>query len=146
MKNRNIRDVIGGTALIVIGVFAAVYAQPYEIGQLQNMGPGYFPTVLGILLAILGVCVATPAFFCVGASIKVEWKSLFWVILSILTFALLLNTIGLVGTVASTVLVSSMASNLSWLHRSILSVCISAISYAIFVFGLGMLIPTWPWS
>lgn len=144
MKNKNIRDIIGGTSLIAIGVFAAVHAQPYEFGQLQNMGPGYFPIVLGILLAILGVCVVVPALFCTGTSIKVEWKSLFWVILGILTFAMLLNSLGLISTVIITVLVSSMASNLPWLHRFILSVCIAAIAYAIFVLGLGMLIPTWP--
>lgn len=146
MKNRDFRDLVGGLALVVIGVFAAAHAQQYDLGQLQRMGPGYFPTVLGILLALLGIFVAIPALFRQGTSIKIEWKSLLWVMVSILVFAVCLNSLGLVITAILTVIASSMASDLKWRGRLILSACIAAITYLIFGFGLGMIIPTWPWS
>lgn len=146
MKNRDVRDLVGGLALIAIGLFAAAHAQQYELGQLQRMGPGYFPTALGILLAILGVFVAIPALFRQGTSIHIEWKSLLWVIVSILVFAICLNSLGLVITAILTVLAGSMASDLTWRGRLILSVSVAAITYLIFGFGLGMLIPIWPWS
>lgn len=146
MKNKDIRDVLGGIALIAIGLFAAIHAQQYEIGQLQRMGPGYFPTALGILLAALGAIIAIPALFREGTRIKIEWKSLFWVMLSIIVFAVFLNLLGLVITSILTVLASSMASDLTWRGRLILSVSVAVITYVIFGFGLGMLIPIWPWS
>ncbi len=146
MKNKDIRDILGGIALIAIGLFAAIHAQQYEIGQLQRMGPGYFPTALGILLAALGVIIAVPAFFREGTRIRIEWKSLFWVMLSIIVFAVFLNLLGLVITSILTVFASSMASDLTWRGRLILSVSVAVITYVIFGFGLGMLIPIWPWS
>jgi len=146
MKNRDTRDLLGGIALIAIGIFAAVHAQQYDIGELRRMGPGYFPTALGILLAILGVFIAIPALFREGTRIKIEWKSLFWVMLSIVIFAVFLNMLGLIITAILMVLASSMASDLTWPGRLILSGCVAVITYVIFGFGLGMLIPIWPWS
>ena len=146
MKNRDTRDLIGGIALIAIGVFAALHARQYELGELQRMGPGYFPTALGIILAVLGVLVAVPALFREGTSIKIEWKSLLWVMVSILVFAVLLNHLGMIFTSVLAVIASSMASDIKWKARLILSGCIAAITYLIFSFGLGMVIPVWPWS
>jgi hypothetical protein len=146
MKNKDTRDLIGGIALIAIGVFAALHARQYELGELQRMGPGYFPTALGIILAILGVFVAIPALFREGTSIKVEWKSLVWVMISILVFAVFLNLLGMIITSVLAVIASSMASDIKWRARLILSGCIAAITYLIFSFGLGMVIPVWPWS
>ncbi len=146
MKNRDSRDLMGGIALIAIGVFAAMHARQYELGELQRMGPGYFPTVLGIILAILGVLVAVPALFREGTSIKIEWKSLAWVMVNILVFALLLNHLGMIFTSFLAVIASSMASDIKWKARLILSGCIAFITYLIFSFGLGMVIPVWPWS
>ena len=146
MKNRDTRDLIGGIALIAIGVFAALHARQYELGELQRMGPGYFPTALGIILAVLGVLVAVPALFREGTSIKIEWKSLLWVMVSILVFAVLLNHLGMIFTSVLAVIASSMASDIKWKARLILSGCIAVITYLIFSFGLGMVIPVWPWS
>lgn len=146
MKNRDTRDLVGGILLIAIGIFAALHARQYELGELQRMGPGYFPTALGILLAILGFFVAVPALFREGTSIKIEWKSLFWVMVSILIFAALLNHLGMIFTSVLAVIASSMASDIKWKARLILSGCIAAITYLIFSFGLGMVIPVWPWS
>jgi hypothetical protein len=117
-----------------------------SFGELQRMGPGYFPTALGIILAILGVFVAIPALFREGTSIKVEWKSLVWVMISILVFAVFLNLLGMIITSVLAVIASSMASDIKWRARLILSGCIAAITYLIFSFGLGMVIPVWPWS
>ena len=64
MRHRDTRDLVGGLALTVIGLFAAYYAhEHYEIGNLRRMGPGFFPVSLGLTLAVLGVLVALPAWF-----------------------------------------------------------------------------------
>jgi hypothetical protein len=146
MTSRDWRDVIGGILMIAIGLFAAFYAQRYTLGTLQRMGPGYFPVALGVLLAVLGVFVVLPALFRSGTHIKIQWKSLVWVIASLLTFALLLNQLGLIFTTIITVLVGTLASNLPVQHKLILSLAVTAVTYLIFSFGLGMLMPVWPWS
>jgi hypothetical protein len=146
MKSKDTRDIIGGFALVALGLFAALYAQRYEIGELQEMGPGYFPVALGILLAILGLFIAIPAFFREGTSIEIEWKSLLWVLLSIAIFAIALTTAGLIIATILSVLASSVPSKSSWKTRVILALCVAAITYSVFLFGLGMVLPVWPWS
>ena len=113
MKSKDTRDIIGGFALVALGLFAALYAQRYDIGELQEMGPGYFPVALGILLAILGLFIAIPAFFREGTSIEIEWNSLLWVLLSIAIFAIALTTAGLVIATILSVLASSVPSKSS---------------------------------
>lgn len=146
MKSKDIRDIIGGFALVAIGLFAALHAQRYEIGELQEMGPGYFPAALGILLVILGLFVAIPAFFREGTSIKIEWKSLIWVLISISIFALALTKAGLIVATILSVIAASIPSKSSWKTRLILAVCIAVLTYVVFLFGLGMILPIWPWS
>jgi hypothetical protein len=146
MKSKDTRDIIGGFALVALGLFAALYAQRYEIGELQEMGPGYFPVALGILLAILGLFIAIPAFFREGTSIEIEWKSLLWVLLSIAIFAIALTTAGLIIATILSVLAATVPSKSSWKTRAILALCVAAITYSVFLFGLGMILPVWPWS
>lgn len=147
MKNKDYRDILGGLLMIGIGVFAVVHAQRYELGELQRMGPGFFPVMLGAILAILGVFILIPAFFRQGTSIKVEWQSLIWVIIGIVIFGLLLDTLGLVITSAAMVIATSMPGiDMTWKARLILAAVVAAITYFIFSFALGMVIPVWPWS
>ena len=47
--------------MIVIGLFAVWYAQRYAFGSPRQMGPGFFPVVLGWVLAGLGVLILLPA-------------------------------------------------------------------------------------
>ena len=146
MTNKDYRDIVGGLALIAIGVFAAVHAERYDMGELQRMGPGYFPVALGTLLAILGVFVAVPALFRQGTAVKIEWKSLTWVFAGILAFAFLLNPLGLIFATAISIILFTLASDLTWKVRFILAGCVALITYLIFSFGLGMVLPVWPWS
>jgi len=146
MIKRDLRDVLGGLLMIAIGGFAAIYGQRYQMGQLQQMGPGYFPVVLGSLLAVLGSFIMVPALFRSGTSIVIQWKSLLWVTASIVLFAGLLNVVGLLLATIVCVLTSSMASTLSLKAKIILAVCVACLTYLIFSLGLGMLIPVWPWS
>lgn len=55
------RDFYAGGLMILVGVFAAYVATTYDIGSLADMGPGFFPLVLSVLIAGLGVGIATGA-------------------------------------------------------------------------------------
>ncbi|UOD50000.1 tripartite tricarboxylate transporter TctB family protein [Orrella daihaiensis] len=146
MIKKDLRDLLGGLLMIAIGGFAVIYGQRYEMGQLQQMGPGYFPVVLGSILALLGVFIAVPALFRTGTAIEVQWKSLFWVSASLILFAGLLNIVGVIFATMICVLTSSMASTLPWRKKLILAASIALLTYLIFSLGLGMQFPLWPWS
>lgn len=52
------RDFYAGALLIVFGCIAIVEARQNPFGSLMHMGPGFFPTALGVLLVLLGVLIA----------------------------------------------------------------------------------------
>lgn len=147
MLKRDLRDILGGLIMIAIGLFAAIYGQRYELGQLQRMGPGYFPVSLGWLLALLGVFITVPAFFRQGMRIQVEWKSLIWCTIGVVAFGLALDPLGLVlSTILMVILTSMPGLDMTWKTRIILALVVALITWLIFIFGLGMVIPVWPWS
>ena len=54
MKIKSQQDFFSGLMFMVVGVAFAWGATTYTIGEGARMGPGYFPLVLGILLAAMG--------------------------------------------------------------------------------------------
>jgi hypothetical protein len=47
-----------GALMILVGAAAIYFARPLEMGTAVDMGPGYFPTALGIILTLIGVVIA----------------------------------------------------------------------------------------
>jgi len=55
------RDYYAGALMVFLGLVAAQDARHYAIGTLRQMGPGYFPLALGVILIFLGVVIAGTA-------------------------------------------------------------------------------------
>jgi hypothetical protein len=55
------RDYYAGALMILIGLIAAQDGTHYAMGTLRQMGPGYFPIALGVILIILGMLIAGTA-------------------------------------------------------------------------------------
>ncbi len=55
------RDYYAGALMVLLGVGAAVTGSGYKFGTLARMGPGFMPVVLGVVLAFLGILIATTA-------------------------------------------------------------------------------------
>jgi|ERR1700678_1725836 hypothetical protein len=54
LRYRGSKQRYAGLLLIFFGGFAVIAAQRYPIGTATNMGPGFFPAALGIMLLLLG--------------------------------------------------------------------------------------------
>ncbi len=63
MKITNGKDFWAGLMFIAFGLAFMIIAQNYAMGNAVRMGPAYFPTVLGGLLAVLGGVIFVRAFF-----------------------------------------------------------------------------------
>jgi hypothetical protein len=146
VTSRDTRDILGGVLLTVAGLFFALYAGRYGFGSAARMGPGYFPTLLGWVLAVLGVLIALPALRRPGERLVVRWKSLLLVIASVLFFAFALPRLGLVIAVAGMALLASLADNdLTWRGRALLAAILPVLMVLLFVQGLGMTLPLFWW-
>lgn len=148
MQHRDTKDLVGGLALTALGLFAAYYAnEHYEIGDLRRMGPGFFPVSLGLTLAVLGLLVALPAWFRSGPAIRPAWLTLGLVILSLVVFSFTLKTLGVVFATIVAVFISSIPDkSIGWRFRVVLSIGVAVVTYLIFIMGLSMVLPVWPWS
>ena len=70
---------------------SCVLAQNYRIGTAARMGPGYFPTMLGGLLALLGVSLSVPAFVTGGDGVqRFHLRPLLFVLLGVAAFGVTL--------------------------------------------------------
>jgi hypothetical protein len=54
MNIKSQKDFFAGLMFLVVGAGFAFGATKYNVGSAARMGPGYFPLLLGILLAVLG--------------------------------------------------------------------------------------------
>ena len=147
MNKRDSTDLIGGLFITALGLFFAIYAQRYNMGTLNRMGPGYFPVALGVVMALLGLLIAVPAWFRAGTGPDVNWKTLFIVIGSVVLFSATLQVLGLMLATMLTIVASSLADNdMTWRGRLLLAIAVAPLIYLVFIFGLGMTLPVWPWS
>ncbi|QBX34913.1 tripartite tricarboxylate transporter TctB family protein [Paracoccus liaowanqingii] len=141
-------DLAWGAVLALTGLAVAGYAAlHYEFGTLRRMGPGFFPVVLGLGLAGLGLLIAIPARNRPGQVRPFAWAQAVGVIGSLLVFGLLLDRIGLMASTVLCVAISSaVAPRGGFLWRAVLTVAVTALVWLLFVAGLNLSIPVWPWS
>ena len=84
MRIKSQKDFFAGLMFMVVGIAFAWGATNYTIGEGARMGPGYFPLMLGILLALIGLFITFEAMVVEtedGEKIgKAAWKPLFFII------------------------------------------------------------------
>jgi putative Ca2+/H+ antiporter (TMEM165/GDT1 family) len=51
------RDFYAGGVMILLGVAVAFHSTTYNLGTMTHMGPGMFPLLLGIVLAVIGLLI-----------------------------------------------------------------------------------------
>lgn len=147
----DIREFIAGIAMILVGAFVAFYASSqYQVGTAARMGPGYFPTLLGSILAFLGVVVALLSFKAVIHAFEpppFTPRPFIAVIAAVAIFALLITRIGLIPTTLVVVFVTASGSNSFKPLRALwLGASLSVIAWLIFSLGLQMTLPAFAWE
>ena len=146
--SRDYEDIFAGFVLIAIGLFAAFYAtENYELGIVEDMGPGMFPAASGWILTAIGVLIMLPAFFRAGTMPHPEWRPAIAIILGVLLFAVSVDALGMVPALfLMTGAVVAADTKLGVKGALVLAVCLSVIAILIFRFGLEIQLPLFKWS
>ncbi len=146
---RELKDILAGLVFIAFGLAFAGIATSYEIGSTLRMGPGYFPFVLGGLLALLGLVIMAKGFVAgdgtaIGA---IPWRALALILGAVIFFGLTVRGLGLVPSVFVTALMSSFASRRTSLVVGLLiSVGLTILCVLVFVVALRLRLPLLgPW-
>ena len=157
MKIKSQKDFYSGLLYTVVGAAFAYGATSYNIGTGARMGPGYFPLLLGSILAIIGgvillkaLVVETPTGDRIGSwalkplSFIISGNLLFGVLLGGLP-SIKLPAMGLIVAIYGTTLVVSMAGDKFKLKEVlILATVLSVLSYLAFIVLLKLQFPVWP--
>ena len=144
------RDVIGGLVVIAIGAGFFLSGQELEMGTSFRMGPGYFPTILSILMIGLGAVIAVQALRAPTTEHsfgQVPWRGLLLLIGAVLFFGFVVRGLGLAPAVLIVVLTTAWASRYASLRSSLpLSIGLAAFCAVLFIRLLGLPLPlTGPW-
>ena len=134
------KDFYAGLMYATIGAAAVLIARDYNLGSSVRMGPGYFPTILGCLLFIVGSISMVRGFTKRGEAIEAfAWRNLFLVLGSVVLFGLTVRGAGLLLSLILLVFVSAFASSEFKLKTTlILAVVSSSLSALIFAKWLGL--------
>ena len=157
MNIKSQKDFFSGLMFMTVGVAFAWGASTYSIGNGARMGPGYFPLMLGILLALLGTVITFKSMV-----VETEdgeklggwaWKPLFFIIAANLVFGLMLGglpslkipAMGLiVGIYALTFIASLAGEEFKLKEVAILATVLAIMSYLAFIVLLKLQFPVWP--
>ena len=140
---KNPRDFWTGVIYVAVGTAAVVIARDYGLGTAFRMGPGYFPTILGGLLVLIGLLSLGRAALRSGEPLPpARIKGLLAVTIATLGFGALLRGAGLVVALPVLVVVSAAASaRFRWGPALVLAAGLTLFCAAVFLKGLGVPIP-----
>jgi len=157
MNIKSQKDFFSGLLFITVGTAFAIGATNYTVGTGARMGPGYFPLLLGVLMAVLGVAITfnamvfeTPDGDKIGSW---AWKPLFFIIAANLVFGLMLGglpsfsipAMGLiVGIYALTFIASLAGEEFNLKAVAVLATILALMSYVAFILLLKLQFPVWP--
>ena len=157
MAIKSQKDFFTGVMYLGVGGAFAWGATTYNVGQGARMGPGYFPLLLGILLAVIGAAIVISSLGAArGSGDKIgkwAWKPLLFIIAANVLFGILLAglpslnvpAMGLIVAIFALVFVASMAEE-GWRFKTtlVLATVLAVGSYLAFVVALKLQFPVWP--
>jgi hypothetical protein len=142
----NSKDFYAGLIFALFGIFALFLARGYQMGNAMHMGPGYFPAVVGGVLAFLGLVIIFRSLW-LGSKAITSWmaRPLILVLGSVVLFALVIQPLGLVLATLLLIVISSLGSGeFRIIEVSIFSLVLAALAAGVFVYGIGLPINLWP--
>ena len=146
MRIRSPKDFWSGLFFIAVAVGFIGLSRQYNMGNMHRMGPALFPTLVGTLLAGLGLVMALRSFAIDGPPVpRFHARPILISLIAIVLFGVALQNSGLVAAVTALVIVGAVASSESRVLETIgLTIALIVFSVAVFVWLLGLPIPLWP--
>jgi hypothetical protein len=146
LRIRSPSDFWCGLLFLAIGIAVMVLAREYRMGTAARMGPAYFPTLLGGLLALLGLSLALPALFVDGDGFpRLHVRPLVMILISIAVFGVTLEYLGFAIAVAALAIVGGLADpELKPLESAGVTLFLVVFSIGIFIGLLGLPLTVWP--
>jgi hypothetical protein len=139
---RNPKDFGAGVLYIAFGAVGFYIGRDYGMGQASRMGPGYFPTVLSVLLMAFGLAAVIRSFLTDGEPLGAfAWKATAYVVGSTALFGFLLIPAGLIIALVAQILVAASASHYFKLEWKAAGLLVVLVTFCALVFAKGLGVP-----
>ena len=149
------KDHYGGALLVAIGAVILIQGYSYRLGSLMQMGAGFIPVVLGILMVLVGLAVmltAAPK----GESVvepghapatAPDVRAWLCILGGVMAFVLFGVYGGLVPATFMSVFVSAMGDRTNTFKgAAILSAAVTVFGVIVFHYGLSLQLPLFTWG
>jgi len=141
---RALKDIMAGAVFIALGAAFGTGALAYQIGSPLNMGPGYIPLALGIILIGFGVLIIAKGFIAgegepVGT---VDWRAVVMITAALVFFGLTIRGLGVAGALLGSSLLAALARSATSIREAlVIAVALTALSVVVFIFALQLRLP-----
>jgi hypothetical protein len=146
MRIRAPKDFWSGLMFCGFAVVGLLAARGYALGAAGKMGPGYFPLLLGGVLALLGVVLIARSIVLDGEPLpRFHVLPLAVIAVAVCLFGALIEPFGLVVALAVLAMLSAWAGpQFRWLEAVALTAALIVFSIGVFVYALGLSLSVWP--
>lgn len=145
---RDPKDFWSGVIFVIFGLAAVIIGRDYSMGTAGRMGPAYFPTILGGLLALIGSIGIIRSMVKSGSAVgRFAIREIFLVMLAVVIFGVLVRGAGLAISVIMVVMISGYAS-IKFKVGPFLAVAVGLAVFCVLIFvkALGLPMPVFgPW-
>jgi hypothetical protein len=139
----NNKDFWAGLVFAGTGALAMFISRDYPFGTTLRMGPGYFPRILGGILVLFGLYVMVRGLRS-NEKMKGNWsiRALIVLPLSMVLFGVVMELAGFVPALAVLIFVSAASGGeFKFKEVLLLTLFLSVMSVAMFIWGLGLPYP-----
>ena len=145
LRVKSPQDLGAGVVLLLIGIAGLYFGRDLAFGTSARMGPGYFPTLLSVLIIIIVFIVGFRGVMVEGPSIEpVQLRPISFILSAILIFGFLIDAIGLALTaVVLTILAAYARREANPVETLLLAVGLALFAVGVFVYGLSQPLPAW---
>ena len=140
---RGAKDFWTGLIYIAFGLAAVIIGRDYGMGIALKMGPGYFPTILGFLLIVIGIISLGRSFIQPGSPIgSFALKGLLLIVASTLLVGFIIRGAGVAIALPILLVISGSASiHFRWWPTLALAAGLTLFCVVVFLKGLGVPLP-----
>lgn len=151
MRRLNLKDLLGGALMLLLGTGAALQASHYQIGSLRDMGPGYVPMALGIILATTGALIMLVGLRTVPVlaltRLPPEWRGWFCICAGMVAFAVIGAYGGLLPATFACVFIAALGDRSNTLAAAtVLAALMTLVCFIVFWWLLKVQLPLIGWA
>ena len=146
------RDFYAGGLMILFGLVMVLKGPAYRVGTLMHMGPGFLPTVLGVILLLLGIAIAVAALAESDTEDQrilpehPQWLGWLCILGGPFCFILFGSYFGLAPATFACVFVSALGDrSATWKSAVVLALAVMVFGVGLFSYVLGVPMPVLEW-